>query len=171
MDLAAFRAHAPRAVPIAILAASVGALGFAYISETVFGLEPCVLCLYQRVPYAATGTVAVLMLGLPMNASVARWGLAVCVALYLAGTAIAVYHVGVERHWWVSVAACGGADASAITIESLNAQLSVQADKPCDRVDWTLFGISMAGYNAALSALLGAAALWAWRLFNGRPAP
>ena len=60
MDLAAFHAHAPRAVPIAILAASVGALGFAYISETVFGLEPCVLCLYQRVPYAATGIVAVL---------------------------------------------------------------------------------------------------------------
>ena len=77
--------------------------------------------------------------------------------------------MGVERHWWV--AACGGADAGAITIESLNAQLSVQADKPCDRVDWTLFGISMAGYNAALSALLGATALWAWRLFNGRPAP
>ena len=171
MDIVAFRSHAPRAVPIAILAASAGALGFAYVAETVFGLEPCVLCLYQRVPYAATGIVAVLMLGLPTNAPVARWGVAVCLALYLAGAAIAFYHVGVERHWWVSVAACGGADARAVTIESLNAQLSIQFDKPCDQVDWTLFGISMAGYNVALSAFLGAAALWVLRLLNERPAP
>ena len=170
MDSAAFRAHAPRAVPIAILAASAGALGFAYISETVFDLEPCVLCLYQRVPYAATGIVAVLMLGLPTNAPLVRWGLAVCVALYLAGAAIASYHVGVERQWWVSIAACGGADTSAVTIESLNAQLSVQSEKPCDQVDWSLFGITMAGYNVALSALLGAAALWALRHLDGRPA-
>ncbi|HJO69528.1 MAG TPA: disulfide bond formation protein B [Rhodospirillales bacterium] len=171
MELAAFRATAPRAVPIAILAASAGALGFAYVAETVFGIEPCVLCLYQRVPYAATGIVAVLMLGLPTNAPVTRWGLTVCAALYLTGAGIASYHVGVERHWWVSVAACGGGDASAVTIESLNAQLSAPSEKPCDQVDWTLFGLSMAGYNVALSALLGAAALWAWRLLGGRPAP
>ncbi|MDP6603440.1 MAG: disulfide bond formation protein B [Rhodospirillales bacterium] len=171
MDRAVFRAHAPRAVPIAILAASAGALGFAYISETVFGLEPCVLCLYQRVPYAATGIVAVLMLGLPTNALVTRWGITVCAALYLVGVGIASYHVGVERHWWASIAACGGADTSAVTIESLNAQLSVQSEKPCDQVDWSLFGITLAGYNVALSAFLGAAALWAMRLLNGRPAP
>ena len=54
----------PRLIPLAILAASAGALAVAYIAEFVFGLEPCILCLYQRVPYAATGILAILALGM-----------------------------------------------------------------------------------------------------------
>ena len=46
-----------RLILLAILAASMGALGMAYVAEVVFGLEPCILCLYQRVPYAITGVL------------------------------------------------------------------------------------------------------------------
>ncbi len=54
---------APRYIPLAILAASVAALGAAYIAEYAFGLEPCILCLYQRLPFVATGLLA--LAGLP----------------------------------------------------------------------------------------------------------
>ena len=49
----------PRLVPFAILAASIGALIIAYTAELAFGIEPCILCLYQRIPYALAGALAV----------------------------------------------------------------------------------------------------------------
>lgn len=154
----------PRLVPLAIMAASVGALGTAYVAEYAFGLEPCPLCLYQRVPYGVT-------LALGLAALVVPWGairaaaVALAGAAFLIGAAIAVHHVGVERHWWASVAACGGALPPDMTVAELRAALAGPPAKPCDAVDWTLFGVSMAGYNAVVSIFLAGAALaGAWRI-------
>ena len=43
----------PRLVFALLLGASVAALAAAFASQYIGGLEPCVLCLYQRVPYGA----------------------------------------------------------------------------------------------------------------------
>jgi len=45
----------PRLIPFAVFAAAVFALGNAYTAQYAFDLEPCILCLYQRVPYVVTG--------------------------------------------------------------------------------------------------------------------
>ena len=152
-----------RLIPMAILAASVGALAVAYIAEFVFGLEPCILCLYQRVPYAVTGILAILALGLPPRSGVRAASVALCGAVFLAGAGIAVYHVGVEQHWWAGTAACAGALPAEMTVEALRAQLATRPPKPCDQVDWTLFGISFAGYNLMASLALAAFSLAAAR--------
>jgi len=55
----AARLDLARWAPLVILAASVGALGLAYVAEGVYGIEPCQLCLWQRVPYAVAGLLAV----------------------------------------------------------------------------------------------------------------
>ena len=142
-----------RLVPLAIMAASLGALGTAYAAEIAFGLEPCRLCLYQRAPYAAAGILAILMFGLP------RRTLATAVALsagvFLAGAGIALHHVGVEQHWWQSAAACGGAPGLPASTDELLASLT--PEPPCDVPAWTLFGVSMAGYNLAASTTLAVA--------------
>ena len=146
-----------RMIPLAVLAASVGALGTAYVAEIVFGLEPCILCLYQRVPYAVTGVLAVLALSArPGTVQAATVG--VCGVVFAAGAAIAFHHVGVEQHWWAS-AACGGELATGTSLADMKAQLSRPQPTACDAVDWTLFGLSMATYNAAASLALAGAAL------------
>ena len=149
----------PRLIPLAILAASVGALAVAYIAEFVFGLKPCILCLYQRVPYAATGILAILALGLPPRSGVRTASVALCAAVFLAGAGIAAYHVGVEQHWWAGTAACGGALPAEMTVVDLRARLAAGPLKPCDEVDWTLFGISFTGYNLMASLALAAFSL------------
>ena len=158
-----------RMIPLAILAASVGALATAYVAEVVFGIEPCALCLYQRAAYAVTGVLAVLALSArPGTVQVATVG--VCGAVFAAGAAIAFYHVGVEQHWWAS-AVCGGALAAGTSLADMKAALSAPPPKACDEVDWTLFGISMATYNVAVSlALAGAALAGARMLSKGRTA-
>lgn len=151
-------------IPLAILGACVGALALAYLAQYVYGLEPCPLCLYQRVPYAVGGlmaTAAVLssVRGLRV-AAVAIAGLAFAV-----GAAIAVHHVGVEQHWWASAAGCGGQLALPESPAELLAELSRPPAKACDQPAWTLFGVSMAGYNIVASgALASFAFLGAWTM-------
>ena len=144
-----------RLLPLAILAASLGALGTAFAAEVAFGLEPCRLCLYQRVPYAAAAILAILMFGLPRRHLAAA--VALTAGVFLAGAGIAFHHVGVEQNWWESAAACGGALALPATTEELLAGLS--PEPPCDQPAWTLFGVSMAGYNLVASIALAAACL------------
>ena len=158
-----------RMIPLAILAASVGALGTAYVAEVFFGIEPCALCLYQRVPYAITGVLAVLALSArPGAVQVATVG--VCGIVFAAGAAIAFYHVGVEQHWWASPA-CGGELAAGLYPADMKAALSAPQPKACDEVDWTLFGLSMATYNAVSSLVLAGATLAGARMLIKRMTP
>ncbi len=147
--------------PFGIFAVSVTALANAYTAEYAFGLEPCILCLYQRVPYAVAGVLGLAALFVPR----VRYGaVAVAGVVFLAGAAIAFYHVGVEQHWWASAASCGagGGGEGPATVEELRQMLTrAEPVKACDEVDWTLFGLSMATYNVALSLSLATASLLA----------
>ena len=139
----------PRAASALLFAACVLALATAYTAQYWGGLEPCPLCLYQRVPYAVAGALAAAAFVARAPRLVALL-LLLAAAAFFANTGIAFYHVGVENHWWAS-AACAG-DAPAITsVEDLRRALSQPPPKPCDTVDWTLFGISMASYNMVAS--------------------
>ena len=92
-----------RLVAALVFMASVFGLVAAFAGEHVFGLEPCILCLYERVPYAASAVLAAGAAFLPVAD---RWRalLMGLVALVFAiGAALAFYHVGVEEHWWASV--------------------------------------------------------------------
>ena len=79
----------------------------------------------------------------------------------LIGAGLASYHVGVEQHWWASVASCSDASDQALSIKQFQALLQQEPEKACDEVDWTMFGISMATYNLAFCSVLGLGGLWA----------
>ena len=150
--------------PSLALAASAAILGGAYAFQYIGGLEPCSLCLYQRVPYWVA-------IGLGLAALVlARWrrlpGLVMggIAAVFLVGAGLALYHVGVEQQLIAGPQACSAGPGEATTIEALRAQLLARPVVRCDQVPWSLFGVSLAGYNAILSLALAAAALWATRV-------
>lgn len=143
-----------RLAALGIFGVSAGALGAAYIAQYGFGLEPCILCLYQRVPYLLTGLIALLSLFLRPDPRVQRRLVLACAVLFAIGGTIAFYHVGVERHWWVSLTACGGTAPTGIGIEQLQADLLAKPARRCDQPEWSLFGITMAGYNVIFSLLL-----------------
>ena len=147
-------------VPFGIFAVSAAALANAYIAQYALGIEPCVLCLYQRIPYAVTGVLGIVALLIPAERERAVTAAGV---VFLAGAAIAFYHVGVEQHWWASAAACGsfGGNQDPETVEELRQLLlGARPAKACDKVDWTLFGVSMATYNVGLSLALAFGSIW-----------
>lgn len=156
-------------VALVVLTASLAALAAALIAQYGFDLQPCVLCVYQRWPYVAAAVLAALSLLLP-----GRWqvGLLTAAALaVLAGAGIAAYHVGVEQHWWAGTAACTGGGTPQ-TLAELRAQVMAAPVVRCDEVAFSLFGISMAGYNLiyALALALFTFVVMRRSAARGRPA-
>lgn len=150
-----------------VLLASAVSLATAFVGEHVFGLDPCILCLYERVPYALAAVLAGATLFL---ASTTRWRrllLGLAAGVFACGAALAFYHVGVEEHWWVSITACGGELPTGSQGDDLR-NLSPGDLKPCDRVDWRLFGISLAGYNALASLAFAGLCVVGVRAFSNR---
>ena len=163
------RAPHPDARTWAVLAAagSAALLAGAFFFQAL-GYAPCELCLLQRWPHAAA-----VVIGLAVAATGYRraWGLLGLVAAILA-TAFAIYHVGVEQTWWAGPSACSGGlgDLSAVSTDELLARIRGAQVIRCDQPSWIFLGLSMAAWNAILSAVL--VAVWALSLRrSGRRKP
>jgi disulfide bond formation protein DsbB len=113
-----------------------------------------VLCIWQRFPFAAVAIIAVAALCMPLTQLWRTRLLFVISGIFASGGALAFYHVGVEEHWWASIAACGQQGLEELNFGDLGNTQGIGGLKPCDQVDWRFFGVSMAGYNAMLSTTL-----------------
>jgi disulfide bond formation protein DsbB len=134
-------------VPAALLG---GALGSQYIG----GLYPCEMCYWQRWPHGAAILLALGAIVSPIGAPRTR-PLVLLAALSIAiSGAIGVFHAGVELEYWEGITRCTATGATSLE-DIMNVPLV-----RCDQVQWSLFGISMAGWNAIFS--LGGAALIAF---------
>ncbi len=133
--------------------ASLSALAAAFISQYVFELQPCALCIYQRWPFAIAAVICIAAL-LPALRAMAPWILLLTAAVLAVNAGIATYHVGVEEHWWTGSEACVGTGGTAQTLAELRAQVMAAPIIRCDEVAFSLFGVSMAGYNVLFSIAL-----------------
>ncbi len=148
----------PYFVYMGIIGVSVIALAGAFISQYVFGLEPCILCIYQRYPYAVAIGLGIIGLILanrsPLLSSIPVFLSAIAFGV---NAGIAFHHVGVEQHWWTTSAGCdvNFADAASDP-SSLLEQMLAKPAVACDEIPWAdpFFDISMAGYNTILCACL-----------------
>ncbi len=155
--------------PALIVAASVLILATVFAMQYWGGLEPCPLCVYQRYPYGVTAGLGVAAFALAGRAAQV-WLLALAGLAFLAGGGIAVYHVGVEQHWWAASTACVGGISPNASLAQVLERAGAGPAPRCDEVAWSLFGISLSGYNVIASAALGIASLAAARrLARWRP--
>lgn len=133
------------------LALLAGAFAF-----QLLGYAPCRMCIWQRWPHAAAVAIGMLAVLCPDRRIVA----AGCMAALIAA-ALGAYHVGVESGLWEGLAECaGGAGLTGLSGADLLDSTRDIGPSPvrCDEPAWTLFGISLAGWNALLS--LGFVAFW-----------
>ena len=161
----------PRLVPALIVAVCLATLGAAFASEIWGGLKPCILCIYQRWAYGVAAGFGVLGLLLGGDPALRRLLVALAGLAFLGGAAIAFFHVGVEQLWWRGTDACHAPVFDPdLSLDQLREQMLNTDFVACDVVPWSLFGISMAGYNVIASLALGLVGLWAARAM-GRTAP
>ena len=145
-------------LPLALLA---GAWGFQLIGH----LYPCEMCHWQRWPHYAAVVVAALAFAAPPRP--ARLLVAFAAVLIAVSGAIAVAHAGVEYRWWPGFTACTGTlDLAGLSPADRLQRIMGAPVIPCDVAQWSLFGISLAGFNAIVS--LGGAAVIATLLAKRR---
>jgi disulfide bond formation protein DsbB len=149
----------PRIACAAAALAAIAVLGGAFFFQYVVGLPPCPLCLQQRWPYAAVivlGAVGALPIAGP---GLARALLGLCGIAFAVTCGIGIYHAGVEYGWFRGPETCTGVGVGGDTVEALRRSLQAAPVVRCDDVPWSLFGVSLAGYNALIAACLAAACL------------
>lgn len=147
------------------------ALAMAYTAEYVFGLAPCILCLYQRVPYAVVVGLGILgALISRRSASMAGWVMGGISLSFLINSFIAFYHTGVERHWWRSLFEGCAVPEMEGSITDVLAKIEAAPVVRCDEIPWAdpILGLSMANYNVVFCLAASLVAIYSARLIMRR---
>ncbi len=125
------------------LATILGAWIFEYA-----GYPPCELCLKQRLAYYLAISISLLMVLLyGQSASLQKNGMIVLGLILLASCIFGIYHSGVEWKFWEGPTECTGNFTGGLPDLTKKAVM-------CDEAAIRILGISLAGYNAIISAAL-----------------
>jgi disulfide bond formation protein DsbB len=146
---------------IAILLIAAATIAGAFVFQAL-GYAPCELCLKERIPYYVGIAVAVLTVMLATRGprrllSPAFAGLFV---IFAASAVFGAYHAGIEWGFWPGPSSCTGAIAKAGSMQDFLHQLHTIKVVRCDAVAVRILGLSLAGWNAVISALLAGIAVF-----------
>ena len=133
----------------------------AFLFEYVGRLAPCKMCIWQR--WAHGAVVLVALSSLLISADIKKKSALLLVFLAaVTSAAIAGFHVGVEWQLWNGPSGCSVPLGISSDMTLLVDQLLATPVVRCDEVPWSLFGISMAGWNSILSIDIAGFALICW---------
>lgn len=149
---------------LALLAvASLGLVSAGYVIQEMERLNPCPLCIFQRVLYLLFGGLALLAAVVPGRAGwfkSAGWLLA---AIALLGLGTAAYQTAMQALPGV-IAECSYADQGPIEkfVDWLGMQYPALflATGLCGSREWEFLGLSMANWSLLCFLVFGSAALW-----------
>lgn len=139
-------------------------LGFAILSQTIWGLTPCPRCIFQRIAYIGLGVV--FLIG-GLHAPRGAWGRRIYGLIALIPAAAGIYVAA--NHVWLThlppdqVPSCGPTldyllDSSPL-FDVVKTVLSGSGE--CAKVDWTFLGMSMPAWSLLWFLLLTAWTLYA----------
>lgn len=141
-------------------------LAYAYYAQFGLGLEPCPLCIFQRVGVFAVGIVF-LLAAIHHPGVTGRRVYAVLVALAaIVGGAVAARHVWLQSLPPDLVPACGPGLEYMLDVFSVGETLRMvfTGSGECANADWTFLGLSMPAWVLVAFVGLGAAGAWNnWR--------
>jgi disulfide bond formation protein DsbB len=136
----------------------VGLLGYALYAQNILGLDPCPLCIFQRIGVAACG-VLFLLAALWHRGRVAGrlFGALLLVAAGLTA-AVAVRHLWIQHLPEGSVPACGASLNYLLEVFPLTDVIRkvLTGSGECARVTWRFLGVSMPGWVFIAAIGLGA---------------
>jgi len=132
---------------------SLGSIAFAYFVEFILGFEPCILCLYQRIPYYLMAFLSIAALILQQRR---RCMLILLSLVFFSSLLLAAYHTGIERGIINPTDKCNSGDfiTESLSNEELLAKLYAAPIADCSKPAFKIFAISMTEWNLILSLFL-----------------
>ena len=138
--------------------ACVALLGYAYYTQYKLGLEPCPLCIFQRIGIAALGVVF-LIAGLH---SPRGWGTLVYTGLIglasLATIGVALRHLYVQSLPPGTIPACGAPLDVLLQFTPVTEVIRkvLTGSGECSQVNWKFLGLAMPAWVLIWALILGA---------------
>ena len=130
---------------------SLFALISAYFIEYVLGHQPCNLCLIERIPYMVA--LIIIVVNYKFN-NLEKYLILLLIFVFLAGTFISLYHLGIEQGFIKESLLCDLKNGSKIlTKEELLQQLQEKIVS-CKDVTFKIFGFSLTTLNLIISLLI-----------------
>jgi disulfide bond formation protein DsbB len=143
-------------------AACAALLAYAYYAQFFMHLEPCPLCIFQRIGVFALGVVF-LIAALHDPAPLGRRVYAVLLSLAaLATIGIALRHLYIQSLPPDAVPACGASLDFMLKVFSLSEVLVkvLTGSGECAKVTWQFLGLAMPAWVLISAAALGGFGLW-----------
>ena len=132
-----------------IILLCITSIFYAFFVEFFLEYKPCILCKYQRVPYALGLIIGFFGFFKPSNTKICIYiFLTFLISMILSG-----YHVGIEQELYQSIFNCSDDNLSILEEGKLLESLSV-INPDCRNVNFAVFGVSLATINFVLSFVI-----------------
>ena len=134
-----------------IFLVSIIALVSAFFIEYVLGHQPCNLCVLERIPYLLA--IIVVLLNYKFI-QFERFFILLLTIIFLAGTALSLYHLGIEQGFIQESLVCDlKSGSNLLSKEEILKQLQ-EKNVSCKDVTFKIFGLSLTSYNILISLLI-----------------
>ena len=125
-----------------IILLCVTSIFYAFFVEFFLGYKPCILCKYQRVPYALGLIIGFFGFFKPSNTKI-------CIYIFLTfliSMTLSGYHVGIEQELYQSIFNCSNDNLGILEEGKLLESLNV-INPDCRNVNFAIFGVSPVSYT------------------------
>jgi protein dithiol:quinone oxidoreductase len=145
------------------LLACAALLAYAYYAQFVLHLEPCPLCIFQRVGIFAIGVI----FAVAAAHDPAGWGRRVYAGLVtvaaLATIGVALRHLYIQSLPPGTIAACGASLDFMLKVFPLTDVFVkvLTGSGECAKIEWRFLGLAMPAWVLIAALVLGAYGLWA----------
>ena len=130
---------------------SIIALISAFFIEYILGHQPCNLCVLERIPYL----LAIITVFLNYKFILfEKFFILLLIIIFLAGTALSLYHLGIEQGFIQESLVCDlKSRSNLLSKEEILKQLQ-EKSVSCKDVTFKIFGLSLTSYNILVSLLI-----------------
>jgi len=144
-------------------------LAYAYYAQFVMHLEPCPLCIFQRVGIFTTGVMFALAAALDPGGWVRRVYAGLIGLAALATVGVALRHLYIQSLPPGTIAACGASLDFMLKVFPLTDVLTkvLTGSGECAKIEWRFLGLAMPAW--VLIAALGLFVLGLWANLRRRP--
>ena len=136
---------------IAVFLISLIALISAYFIEYILGHQPCILCLYERIPFFLA--ILIVLINYKYD-KLEKYLFLLLSIIFLIATILSLYHLGIEQGFIQESLLCNlEKGANILDKDEILKQLQ-QKSISCKDVTFKIFGLSLTSYNIMISLLL-----------------
>jgi len=130
---------------------SIIALVSAFFIEYILSHQPCNLCVLERIPYLLALIVVLLNYKF---IQFEKFFILLLTIIFLAGTALSLYHLGIEQGFIQESLVCDLRNRSNLLSKEEILQQLQEKSVSCKDVTFKIFGLSLTSYNILISLLI-----------------